>query len=425
MQNEFLPELQLQREKENVQTESITAQSKYPKARTPQTPGGFIGFGQPLEDPQMSGVGKPQPVKRRNSSKVPTFPVIVEGGETDAALSSPDHDTTHTFGLEEQKHTSESKVAHERPKTLAFKPSEVVNSTQERKNKGGLRGSPNVAKIKQMVSFSDKPTSSTPSKKLFGGKGSLKKKLITPEEDETYELKPMPPNRRKVARHERDRFARKKVESSFDADEEDASIDTPRTSFSYPSHTWPLEQDIELSECNPVIDLSTDREESETAITVLAEVHPSLMESSDYTSSKNNLPEVEKIKSVDELVSENPTVSTQFVSQNTTDVSSVSKNLRPMRPLLKRVTSIHSDPDEPDEQTGQLKHERNRTTQMVLEDERTRDSSRTPPPPTAKKPQGRNQSRIHYETGLKEAAPFLSSSVKDDEWSPPDDDFNV
>ena len=158
MQNEFLPELQIQREKENVQMESLTAQSKYPKARTPQTSGGFIGFGQPLEDPQMSGVGKPQPVKRRNS-KVPNFPVIVEGGETDAALSSPDHDTTHTFGLEEQKHTSESKVAHERPKTLAFKPSEVVNSTQERKNKGGLKGSPNVGKIKQLVSFSDKPTS--------------------------------------------------------------------------------------------------------------------------------------------------------------------------------------------------------------------------------------------------------------------------
>ncbi len=260
---------------------------------------------------------------KRKNSKAPLFPAIDELSEVDMTLSSPDH-----LGRKDEQPLIDSPVVQpSRPNTLSFKP-----STDKQESKNATTGSPKIFKHKPSVSFSEKVISSPSSKKFFVSKPLKSPSAVAEKPKKSY----------KHRMTHTERQGKDKTESGFEADEEDASLETPRSSISYPSvpeFKSPITKDTLISSHVKMADMN------DNLLTVSAEIHiediSSLSESADDNESNTSF-------STDDGLNDSTTT--------TTTTKSPSLNTKRRMFKMTRANTVQ----EPDEQTGQINHDQQR-----------------------------------------------------------------
>ena len=393
------------------------------------------GIGQPLEDPQQSKVSWSQSLKRRNS-KAPNFPAIEEIGEPEVLSSAnPSEGTKNNNEFLEKKSSTSS--SQPRPTTLSFKPVEdIQDSSLEKKHKGGHKsatsfGSPSIFKSKPVVSFSDKlndKVEASPQSKKTVGFGLRKRIQSSPvaEGQKKGYSKQIPSSRRRTPHNER--LKQSNLESGHEADEEDASLETPRTSFSY-SSTWPSDQ-IDLSNLTSVPENTNVNLVNDLSLQFSAEIHH-YQDQHDHISLSSNESDFRGRDSTSLSSEEDEVASKSKVATSKVDEGGDSDRLKKSSPLLShtgqdstvsyhdspsnikrklfqktRPKNVFVDDEEPDEQTGQSK-----TSSSTRPNFQSSDNSHV------------SKSSLLYKTGVNEAASFLGSPKEDEvTWS---DDCSV
>lgn len=221
-----------------------------------------------------------QPSLKRKNSKAPNFPPIEETGENDVAgVQSPD-DTL----VRNKKEKSPDPLSTEspastptmRPTSLAFKPPSIDKTQKQELKKANVTGSPKIPRSRPSVSFSDKVSEHSPSRKIFPSLSSKLLKTSSPIIEKhaapAKKIYTKPTTKRVSSR------LRQHVQSGFEADEEDASLETPKTSVSFPVSPYVINEgggnSVPPLKKSPlagreVINLNLVKE----ALTIEAEVH--------------------------------------------------------------------------------------------------------------------------------------------------------
>lgn len=228
-----------------------------------------------------------QPSLKRKNSKAPNFPPIEEKGETDVTAGVQG-------GLEREKSPDPMVAVQDpmpaqsptvnRPTSLAFKPP-VIDKTQKQETsskKGSVSGSPSRAphRSRPSVSFADKVSEHSPSRKIFPSLSSKLLKTSSPiVEKHTQPARKTytkPTAKRGSGRMRGNAGSGQHVQSGFEADEEDAALETPKTSVSYP--VSPYEGLTEgVSPHKPIkVSPLASQEVMNLGLTVQAEVHDDL-----------------------------------------------------------------------------------------------------------------------------------------------------
>ena len=289
-------------------------------------------------------------LKRRNS-KAPNFPAIDETSEADTTLSSPDH-----LGRKVEQPLIEPSTTPTapplRPTSLAFKPS--IDKLDMK------AGSPKLMKNKPAVSFSDKTNERSPSSKKFFSSSLSKQTKPSPIAE-----KPKKTSFKHRMAHT-ERLIKDKTESGFEADEEDASLETPRSSVSYPSvpgfklsptKKSPISSHVMMADIGNLL-------------TVSAEIHGT--ETSSLTSNESNHDCNTSFSSDDDV----PIMLSKVTKQTKEETKTTNKspdltkeegtksyhNSPPKnkRHMFKMAHAKNGHVEEPDEQTGQINHDQQR-----------------------------------------------------------------
>ena len=375
----------------------------------------------PLEDPQQHSRASSisQPSLKRKNSKAPLFPAIDETGETDVALSSPDT----VVGKKDEQHVVDvgsNLPPPLRPTSLPFKPPFEKKKSESKISITGNAGSPKIIKSsKPSVSFAENRSPS--SKKIFGS--GFSKQFRSSPVIEKPKRSSYKQSSRRIAHIER--LGKDIGESGFEADEEDASLETPRSSVSYFSSSTQCDELPKQTSTSKLADMPK-------TISVSAEVHE--QDKLSLTSTESNDGSVTSLSSEDIPMPLPEDTKKKLAEGKCTikhpkilaDDSSYSPSTT-RRNLFKLSHSKNVHVDEPDEQTGQLKHDQSEYLREPKPNIHSGNSS--PQLLTASQltcvdsEERKTLQQKMFNKGLKQLDNFLGHSS--DQWPPDEDDCSV
>ena len=351
-------------------------------------------YDMPLEEPVRHHTWSQPPLKRRNS-KAPGFPAIEEG-EVETNLNSPD---SLLLGKNAEQHVTPVLPSPSRPTSLAFKPS--FDKTQKQDSKSGGASTKLFKSSKQSVSFVEGASNKSPSsRRIF--KQLKSSSPVVEKQKKTYKS-----SSRRIPHAERLR-GKDKGESGFEADEEDASFETPRSSLAHSSFSFSQivqehGQTLETPDKTNTLTISAEVHEQELSLTESEE------ESTLSISSGDDEPQP-------------ATKATQPPTQNSPDpilkqdtATSYDSPSSKKRQIFKLTHSRNVHIDEPDEQTGQIKRECFETRPA---------NNQSPPLPPVNRESKTLQHQKLFDNSLKQVDGFLPQHHLE-EWPPDDDDCSV